>query len=142
MIPFLVTGIAVLAFFIIVFFMIILDKFTYMRTWVVICAASFVSGIVLITTGSNIQAQNISKNYINESETTQIAGLTYYMHKINPEDQEQLKLAREITKNTNSRILFYNQDTHHVYELINNKLQPYYINQHETIYQNGKVMAQ
>lgn len=141
MIPFLVTGIAVFAFSIIIFFMLIIDKFEYIRTWIAICVASFISGIVLISMGFNMHAQNVSDNFLNESETTQIAGLTYYMHEINPDNQDQLRLAREIIKYTNSRVLFYNQNTHHVYELINNELQPYYINEHETIYQNGKIIT-
>ena len=141
MIPFLITGIAVFAFFIIVFFMIILDKFKYTRAWIPICAASFVSGVVLITTGCNIHAQNVNQTFINESETTQIAGLTYHIHKIDPEDQEQLRRAKEIIKSTNTKILFYNEKTYHVYKLTDNELQPYFINEHETVYENGKVTA-
>lgn len=141
MIPFLITGIAALTFFIVVFFMVLLDKFQNLRTWIILCAASFVGGIVLITTGCNIEAQNISKNFINESETTQIAGLTYHIHKIDPEDHDQLRLARDIVKHTNSKILFYNENTYHVYELTNNELQPYFINEHETVYENGKVIT-
>ena len=132
---------------------IILYAFYALRD-VTVCNSSTITNILILVsifagagmigwgTSGVINENNQRKKdvFIEDSDLVSVFDLDFIIHEINPNDTEEIKEYAELLKYIDESVLFYSKENKYVYKMEAGKLNPYYINDKSTVYENNNIV--